>query len=465
MNEGFLFGLYSIIDQSFVILRKIKPISLNSSVIHTFSAVVWVFTENLSSESYMENIGTHSQTTAEDTTTQRKSFTAYRLPFTIILLIAYCLMPNAIYAKGGIGPESSYYLVHYYQDDWQVFDSRYKAYVPYVREQHKGYNSFSLFFDIENYKGYKLLYRSERENCLFIDATLQKKLSNTSWVVLDIDSLQNAFGKTKLFLTIYGTNSNIEDITIQIGNKISKAQKTSETGESLLTILPRELSPFQNFFVIGLLLLACLYAFLYNFQPKSFQRFFSIRDLLTLSKRDESFVVNKPLDIGNILFVVNLSFTLGFIFMLITHEKNDLFSASNILREGETLGTLLWNFIEIAIIIFAALIFKYFALRVLSNIYRLDNITNIHYFKIIQASSIFFLLILIMLTFSTVSVPEIIKNAEKYLFVPISLFFVLRLILLYFTINKMATLKNLYLFSYLCIVELIPLIVGIRFAL
>ena len=393
----------------------------------------------------------------------KKPFIFYLLSFTLITTSFF--FPNEAHAKGGIGPENAYYLVHDYQDDWQVFDSRYKAYVPYVREQHEGYNSFSLFFDIENYKGYKLLYRSERENYLFIDATLQKKLPTNQWVELDIDSLQNAFGKTKLFLTIYGTNSNVEDITIQIGNKISKSQKTAEIGESLLTILPRELSPFQNFFVMGLLLLGCLYAFLYNFQPKSFQRFFSIRDLLTLSKRDESFVVNKPFDIGNILFVVNLSCTLGFIFMLITHEKTDLFSASNILREGETWGTLMLNFFEIAVIVFVAMIFKYFALKVLSNLYRLDNITNIHFFKIIQASSIFFLLILIVLTFSTVSVPEIIKSAEKYLFIPISLFFVLRLVLLYFTINKMATLKNLYLFSYLCIIELIPLIVGIRFAL
>jgi hypothetical protein len=382
------------------------------------------------------------------------------------LLFSFLLFsPKETEAKGGIGPDGSFYLVHDYQDDWQVFDVRYKAYVPYVREQHQDYNSFSLFFDIENYKGYKLLYRSERENYLFIDASLQKKLPITSWVILDIDSLQQAFGKSKLFLTIYGTNTNVEDITIQIGNKISKAQNTAEIGESLLTILPRELSPFQNFFVIGLLLLACLYAFLYNFQPKSFQRFFSVRDLLTLSKRDESFVVNKPFDIGNVLFVVNLSFTLSFIFMLITHEKTDLFSASNILREGETLGTLLLNFFEIAIIVFVSLNFKYFALRVLSNLYRLDNITKIHYFKIIQASSIFFLLLLIVLTFSTVSNPEIIKNAEKYFFVPISLFFVVRLFLLYFTINKMTTLKNLYLFSYLCIIELIPLIVGIRFAI
>lgn len=382
-----------------------------------------------------------------------------------LLITVYCLLPNNAIAKGGLSPDNSFYIVHDYQEDWQVFDERYKAYVPYVREQHKDYNSFSLFFDIENYKGYKILYRSEKENYLFIDASLQKQLPISTLLVLDIDSLQNVFGKTKLFLTIYGTNTNVEDLSVQIGNKISKAQKAIEMNESLLTILPRDISPFQNFFVLGLLVLVCFYAFLYNFQPKSFERFFSPRDLLTISKRDDSFVVNKPFDLGNILFVVSLSLTLGFIFMLITNEKTDLFSASNILREGETLGALMLNFLGISIIIFALLMVKYFALRVLSNLYRLDNITNIHFFKIIQASSLFFLVVLIVLTFSSVSSPAIVKNAEKYLSIPISLFFIARLALLYFMINKMTSLKNLYLFSYLCIVELIPLIVGIRFAL
>jgi hypothetical protein len=397
--------------------------------------------------------------------TYNLQLTTFALPIAYCLLFAACLFPNKTFAKGGIGPDDAFYLVHDYQNDWQVFDDKYKAYVPYVRELHKGYNSFSLFFDIENYKGYKILYFSEKENYLFLDASLQKKLPVSSWVILDVDSLQQVFGKTKLFLTIYGTNTNVEDINILVGNKISKAQKAVQMGSSLLTILPREISPFQNFFVFGLIFLACFYAFLFNFQPKSFERFFSIRDLLTITKRDDSFVVNKPFDLGNILFVVNLSLTLSFIFMLITHEKTDLFSAINVLTGSETLGTLLLNFLEISFIIFASLIFKYLALRVLSNLYRLDNITNIHYFKIIQASSLFFLIILVVLTFSTVSVPDIVRNAQEYLFIPISLFYIGRLALLYFAINKMTTLKNLYLFSYLCIVELIPLIIGIRFAL
>ena len=114
-----------------------------------------------------------------------------------LLITVYCLLPNNAIAKGSLSPDNSFYIVHDYQENWQVFDERYKAYVPYVREQHKDYNSFSLFFDIENYKGYKILYRSEKENYLFIDASLQKQLPISTLLVLDIDSLQNVFGKTK----------------------------------------------------------------------------------------------------------------------------------------------------------------------------------------------------------------------------------------------------------------------------
>ncbi|MFC0184764.1 hypothetical protein ACFFJX_20520 [Pseudarcicella hirudinis] len=70
-----------------------------------------------------------------------------------------------------------------------------------------------------------------------------------------------------------------------------------------------------------------------------------------------------------------------------------------------------------------------------------------------------------LVSYSAISYPFILQNFEKYLLIPVVIFFILRLLLIYFTINKLTSLKNLYLFSYLCIVELIPVIIGIRFAL
>jgi len=54
---------------------------------------------------------------------------------------------------------------------------------------------------------------------------------------------------------------------------------------------------------------------------------------------------------------------------------------------------------------------------------------------------------------------------DAILFIPVTLFYLARLLLLYFSINKLSDAKNLYLFSYLCIVELVPFIIGVKFAL
>ncbi|MFD1816766.1 DUF4271 domain-containing protein [Pseudarcicella hirudinis] len=384
------------------------------------------------------------------------------LKLSVILLISVFSVER-ISAKG-VGPAEGYYLVHDYHDDWQIYDEGYKAYVPYVRERHQEYSSFSLFFDFENYKGYKLLFYSKKENYLFIDASLQKKLPADVWTIMDVDSLQKVYRKTRLFLTFYGINTNAEDLKVIVGNKISKTERSIELTEYQLTVRPKAIPVFNNFFVLGLVFLLICYAFLYNFQPKTFERYYNFQDLLTINVRDDSFV-NKPFDLGNLLFVINLSFTLAYLFMIIRNEETDLFNVSNILNEEETVLGLFLNFIAIAILIFIALIIKYLSLAILSNLYRFDNVTNVHFFKIMQASSIFFLLVLFLVSYSAISYPFILQNFEKYLLIPVVIFFILRLLLIYFTINKLTSLKNLYLFSYLCIVELIPVIIGIRFAL
>jgi hypothetical protein len=158
-------------------------------------------------------------------------------------------------------PNKAYYLVYDYHDDWQVFDEQYKAYVPYIRNEHKDYNSFSLFFDSENYRGYKLLYFSSKENYLFINASLQRKLPVDQWVVMDVDSLKEKYGKTKVFLTFYGNNTSVEAISVLVGNKVSKVEKSIQISDSLLTVIPRELTPFQDYLILSILFLAICYAF------------------------------------------------------------------------------------------------------------------------------------------------------------------------------------------------------------
>lgn len=365
-----------------------------------------------------------------------------------------------------VGPNDSYYLVQDFKTDWQVYDERYKSYVPFIRERHQNYRSVSVLFNLEENRGYNLLYYSQSDSYLFIDASLQKKLDANTWMVLRVDSLLNSYKKSEILLTFFGNNPGIDNKTLLVGNRISVIQKKALLNEKQLTAQTRPISPYRDFFITVGLFLLVINAFLFNFHLKAFERYYNLRDVITFSKRiDLNAPINRPFEISNVLFILHLSLLLAYLYLFVASKEVSIFSVSNILEETETFIGFLLTYLQITFIILCCLLAKYLTLVLLGSLYRLEKITNIHFFKIIQASHLFFLgltIIFLPLYFTTPSLPQSIVQMVT---ITVISFFIVRLGILYFTINKLVSLKNLYLFSYLCIVELIPLIVGVRFAL
>ncbi|MFN8354683.1 MAG: DUF4271 domain-containing protein [Spirosomataceae bacterium] len=365
-----------------------------------------------------------------------------------------------------VGPNNSFYLVQDFYPDWQVYDERYKSYVPFVRERHQNYRSVSIMLNLEANRGYSLLYFSKNENYLFINASLQRKLPANTWVVMNMDSLLRTFQKSEILVTLFGISSGIDDKTLLVGNRISAVQKTELLSQKQLTALPRPSLPYQDFFVITGLFLLVIYAFLYNFQARAFERFYSIKDLITFNKRiDLNAPSNRPFEISNILFLVLLSFLLGYLYLFLASKGVNVFGSITLFEESESFFSFSLTYLEVTVGILLLLLTKYVMLVLLGGLYRLEKITNLHFFKIIQASNIFFLGLIILVFALYFSLPTLSETTTQVCIFVVIGFFLLRLVLLYFAINKLTSLKNLYLFSYLCIVELIPLIVGVRFAL
>lgn len=396
----------------------------------------------------------------------RFSFSSYihHLLFYGSLLTFFYLLSTTSSQAAGVGPNNSYYLVHNFQDDWQVFDRRYQNYVPYIRERHQSYSSFSLFLNLEDYRSYKLLYFAKNDNFLFINASLQKKLPNNTWVIMNLDSLHQIYQTNNLFLTFYGAISGVEDKTIFIGNQISNTQKPIQLTEAELSVKPRPQSSFGDFSVLVGIILLGSFVFLYNFHAKAFEHFYNVRDLLTIGKRIDTSLQNRLFDISNLFFVLNISLLIGYLYLFLVSKNVAIWGSRTLLEESETLGTWFWNYLRVSLFVLLLFFAKYLALFLLGTLYRLEKITNIHFFKIVQASGIFFLSLLIAVSILFYTSPSLSAAMANMVIITVVIFFIARLVLLYFTINKLASLKNLYLFSYLCIVELIPLIVGIRFA-
>lgn len=370
----------------------------------------------------------------------------------------------------GVGPDSSYFLVRDFADDWQVFDEGAKAYVPYLPDRHRNYSSFSLFLNLETARYYRLLVFSKEESYLFLNASLQRQIPAGTWAVLNVDSLYRVYRTPEILLTLYGREENPRAgparATVLLGYRRTPNQKPVALSGGLLLAKPRSTDDaFGNFFVLGFLVILLGYAALFVAFNKAFTRFYSVRDLLTINPRDPTLSVTKSLDISNLFFVFHLSLIVAYLYLIVANQNVDLFDTQGLLREGETLGDLLIRFGEASLLVFALFVGKYIMLQMLGSLYRFERVADYHYFKILQASSLFFTGLLLGVMVLASSFPLALRQVETYVVVPVVLFFLARLALLYFSINKLASVKNLYLFSYLCIVELIPIIVGIRFAL
>ncbi|WP_051211237.1 DUF4271 domain-containing protein [Runella zeae] len=364
-----------------------------------------------------------------------------------------------------VGPNKQYFLVKDLSQDWIVYDQREKEFVPYVAEQHNTQLSVNTIIDLESNLHYNLLIYVENDNYLFFNGALQDNLKAGQWRVMRIDSLYKIYKRPQLMITIYGTPGQLGK-TVFIGHQKAAIEKliTIEE-ESFLNLKPREEAEMSNFFILAMLLLLGFMAFLFNGYPRAFEKMYSIGDLLQVDVRDESFLINKPFSRVNILFLVLLSLEVAYLYLFAQDKQYNLFSSKELLVGGQSPLDHWFTFFKIAILCFVMMIVKYLGLYILGTLYRLEGIANLHYFKVVQSSLWFYGIILLVVSVASFYVLEWSTLLRTMLIIPGVVFYVLRTILIFFTITSSITVKNLYIISYLCIVEFIPLIIGVRYAL
>lgn len=365
--------------------------------------------------------------------------------------------------RDGVGPDNRFYAVHNYRDDWQVYDEVTKAYVPYVLEVHGDVPTLSVSIDLESNQHYQLLLRTNNDAHLFLNAALRKRVIGGQWYTFRIDSLYQIYRQPRLFLTIYGSSGSDARQLIMAYPK-SILQKPIVASGDNLSVRPRTFSVFDNFFGVGLLFLLATHALLFGLYRRAFLTFYDLRDLLTLRTRDESFLINRPMSLTNILFVLNLSFVLAYLFLFVQSRNIDVFGSRILLFDGQGFGALLLYYLVVSGLIFLSFLGKYVMLQVVGSLYRFDSIVNLHFFKLLQSSLLFFTALILIAAIIIFNIPNS-DGLTGVLLIPFTIFYLARLTLLYLVITATAPIKSLYLISYLCIVELVPLLIGVRFAL
>ena len=381
-------------------------------------------------------------------------------------LIAFSVSGTFASGAAKVNPPEQYFPVYDYQNDWLVYNPQYKNYVPFSQGVNEGARYVSLYIDLVKNRRYVLLLKAETESYLFLEGSLQNKVTKDQWQELNIDSLYKIYKKDELLLTVYG-NSGIGDKTVLLCNKKKRNDPTTieQAGRNFINIKPITFTPFGNFAALSLILVLILTAWIFNANPLSFIRLINPIEFFNNDPRDQLSKINKPYSNSVIFFVIITSMLMSVIVVFFSDNELNVFSVSTILSERSNTLQIMGDFFILSLIFFLLTYLKYIFMVMAGNMLNLDKTVDIIFIKIIQSSYLFYaalFLLVFMLSFNHINW---LNEMKSYVLAPFLLFYSARFLALYIVTKPPGSLINLYLFSYLCVIEIIPLIVGIKFAL
>ena len=388
-----------------------------------------------------------------------------QLKFIFLAVVSFgLLLSQSVRAATPVGKNNSHNVVANFDRNWYVYDEGYENYVPYISERHFGIPAHVVFCNLEQNLKYDLLIKCEDpDNFLFVEGALKRKLPVNEWVTLPIDSLYKVFNKKQIYLTIYGSKR-VASKKIVIGHKIASQGTTKRINatEENLKILPRNLTPYRSSLSLLFIITLCLFAYLSANYNRAFTGFFDLTGPFTVYSREQSLFASQALSRTNVLFIILLSLILSLVYLLLRYSGMSLLGNKWFLQDGETVSILLANFFRLSILFFISLIVKYFFLGLLGSLFNLSKIVDLHYFKLIQTNTVFYSVLAVVLFSLVLSNPAARETINDLLIYILATFYVVRTVIIFLTINRTMPIQVLYLISYLCIVEILPVVIGLR---
>lgn len=349
------------------------------------------------------------------------------------------------------------------KDKWFVFSEDYDSFVPYSSELHSQVAAHTLLLDKNKLGNYEFICEVQGvEHFLFLDGSLFKKLVPGDFFASKLSEMGNPESQF-VEITFFGSNQ-IEAKKVFLGYKKELTSSIVSLNKQELYTMKRRAFPIARnvtifsfiFVLLGGVLLSSAY-------PRAFNNFVDFGGVFRAKIREAAVFINRPFGRTNISFLGLLCIVTAFICWQIYAMSDVGIVNGKYLLNGEGFLSQLFNFL----IFLAACIVLYFGkviyMRLVGSIFGLGKLVDLHFFKLLQISlSILLPLSIILLGYnlSGMSYNQDIGSLFRW---AVLLFYVFRMIIMLFTLNKNATIQFHYIITYLCIVELLPLILGLRF--
>ncbi len=343
--------------------------------------------------------------------------------------------------------------VYSFERDWLVYQEAWKSFLPYVSSKHYTYHSKSLELHPGDFpKAYLAIYPKENYH-LFLQGTLFKALKKGETYRLPLDSLQN-----KVILTVYAES--LEglpgDFLIERDEPVSAQEKAD-----FFSLETRYGSVHSNFFLLSFLTVICCLGLLYAAYPRVFSSFFRYSDWIRWEVKDEVWM-RRPFALPNLLVLFTLSLLtscLAFLTGMKTGIKEEFFS--NPENFVKVWPSLLFIFSKLGLS-FLLFISRYFVYYLFTDLFKLKGLANVHYFKSLQTNLQFFLALFAVLSFYAVYLGPAATIDFRIFSYVVDAYFILRFIYFFQSFRRSFSYNQLFLFTYLVLIEGQIILFGIR---
>jgi hypothetical protein len=342
---------------------------------------------------------------------------------------------------------------------WLVYQPNLKSFLPYISGKHYNYKSKSLAISLTEYPHTFLRLEMDADYVLFVQGAFHSHLEKGKTYRWSVDSLQAKFKPTgALYLSFYQSNMAGLPETVALEREVEEANATFS---DMLNLRQRNAYVFNQFFASSFLLILLFMGVLYAAFPRYFAAYFRFSDWIHWEIKKEVFLKN-AFAFPNLLVIILLSFiTASFSFYngLQDQSRDSFFeSQENLQRFLPTVGFLLSK-TAIGFVLFVS---RFFVYKLFTNLFKLPNLAEAHYFKSIQANLQFFIVLFCLLSLFSVYMGPMYAVDLNYISYVITGYFVLRACYFFQVFRRSYPVNRLSLLAYLILMEGQVLVFGLR---
>lgn len=347
------------------------------------------------------------------------------------------------------------------QNDWLLYDWERASYVPYILNTPFQANSLSFLLGTEENAGYSLRLCIQKGASLFIEQNIITKFNQAGCYNFSIDSIHQRYAKKKVFITIYHPLLKKELTRTHIINDLSERRSDELKDRDIIQLQARGKGIFNDFFIIGLLLISAFVAALFNLYPKTFHDFYKLDKTFSLKSRDESRLVSSPINGITLVFLFVYSVVFSFLIIVIWHQLGGVPKFLGFVNFSNLSGMgISWAIFSV--LIFIAILAKYIVISAVTSLFNIKDFASIHFFDFIRMSQVFMIFILIMVSLLELSFQSYQEIGFKLVIYLAIFFSIIIVLVLFFKLLRSSTFRNIHLFSYLCTTEILPLLIGFK---